>query len=344
MNNSNRDKIVEAVFVLEKILLDCLAVGEIQNLLKSIVAKVRHENGDTVYGIIAIRITNVPVSLRISSSSFLIGAGKILSAISDGNMDDAVVQLKHFVANIYIDSLPSSDQGRVIAEIILPDGNNDGIEDYVKSRLSNASTLLNAGKTTNFLYRVTGAKLDNDAIGAINAVSGQRDRMKMLKEFGCGLEYAATDNKTFESNLMLVDTSMPKIAACCLVEFFMDGISSVKSVTERIAAENPLGLNIDNLGTFYEHKMKTLLVDVALGMTPAKLWTGRYDANGGYIVVRGDGDVVCYHFYLRNEIESYLYNNTRFESASRSRYDYGSLFRGEDGSVYIRLNMQIRFD
>ena len=89
--------------------------------------------------------------------------------------------------------------------------------------------------------------------------------------------------------------------------------------------------------------MKKLLIDVALGMVPATLWTGRYDATGGYLVVRRDGEIVCYHFYNRNEIENYLYNNTRFDRPSRSRYDYGKLYRGDDGGVYMKLNLQIRF-
>ena len=89
--------------------------------------------------------------------------------------------------------------------------------------------------------------------------------------------------------------------------------------------------------------MKMLLIDVALGMTPASEWNGKYDANGGYLVVRSDGEIVCYHFYNRNDVEDYLYNNTRFERASRTRYDFGSVFRGDDGNVYIRLNLQIRF-
>jgi type II restriction enzyme len=89
--------------------------------------------------------------------------------------------------------------------------------------------------------------------------------------------------------------------------------------------------------------MKMLLLDVALGMTPAKEWSGRYDANGGYLVVRQDGEIVCYHFYYQNDVEDYLFYNTRFERASRSRYNYGSLYRGDDGAVRIKLNLQIRF-
>ena len=86
-----------------------------------------------------------------------------------------------------------------------------------------------------------------------------------------------------------------------------------------------------------------LLLDSALGMTPAKEWTGRYDANGGYLVVKKDGDIVCYHFYNRNDVEDYLFCNTRFERASRSRYNFGSLYCGDDGEAYIKLNLQIRF-
>ena len=37
------------------------------------------------------------------------------------------------------------------------------------------------------------------------------------------------------------------------------------------------------------------------------------------------------------------YHNTRFERGSRTRHNFGSLFRGIDGCVYIRLNLQIRF-
>ncbi len=29
-------------------------------------------------------------------------------------------------------------------------------------------------------------------------------------------------------------------------------------------------------------------------------WTGDFEAKGGYIIVKDDGDVVCYHIYNRN--------------------------------------------
>ena len=61
------------------------------------------------------------------------------------------------------------------------------------------------------------------------------------------------------------------------------------------------------------------------------------------MVVKKDDDIVCYHFYNRNDIEDYLYNNTKFERGGRNKHHFGSLYRGEDGEVYIKLNLQIRF-
>ena len=88
--------------------------------------------------------------------------------------------------------------------------------------------------------------------------------------------------------------------------------------------------------------MKQLLLASALGMTPAKEWNGKFDANGGYLVVRKDGQIVCYHFYNQNDVEDYLYNNTRFDRASRTRYNYGYIYK-LDSQYYLDLNLQIRF-
>ncbi|MEG1729646.1 MAG: HpaII family restriction endonuclease, partial [Bacteroidaceae bacterium] len=83
--------------------------------------------------------------------------------------------------------------------------------------------------------------------------------------------------------------------------------------------------------------------DAALGMMPSKVWTGEYDAIGGYLIVKEDGEIVCYHLYNRNEFENYLFSNTKFETASSSRHDFGKVFReGED--LLFKLNLQIRFE
>ena len=77
-------------------------------------------------------------------------------------------------------------------------------------------------------------------------------------------------------------------------------------------------------------------------MTPAKVWQGIYQANGGYLIVKTDGEVVCYHIYNKNEFENYLIHNTKLETASTSRHKFGSIYT-EKNDLFINLNLQIRF-
>ncbi len=206
-----------------------------------------------------------------------------------------------------------------------------------------ASTLLNAGKTTNITYRVVGTSLSVEDINKINTIDEHLSRMEAIFDKGCKLEYYDIDHPVFKNNLLFLDCCMPQfIANCLVIDSMTDSTSSIRSAVEKVAESNPFNFTGTNKEAFYAHKMKVLLIDAALGMTPAKEWTGQYDANGGYLVVKRDGDIVCYHFYNRNDIEDYLYNNTRFERASRSRYDYGSLYM-KDEKVFIKLNLQIRF-
>ena len=93
---------------------------------------------------------------------------------------------------------------------------------------------------------------------------------------------------------------------------------------------------------FYEYKIKRFLTDVALGMMPSKVWTGQYDATGGYLIVKESGDILCYHIYNRNEFEDYLFNNTKLDTASSSRHDFGTVYK-ENEELYFKLNLQIRF-
>ncbi|MDD4541623.1 MAG: HpaII family restriction endonuclease, partial [Eubacteriales bacterium] len=89
-------------------------------------------------------------------------------------------------------------------------------------------------------------------------------------------------------------------------------------------------------------KFKKFLTSVALGMRPATMWDGIDEASGGYLIVKKDGNVVAYHLYNRNHFEEYLLKNTKFDTASTSRHDFGEIYE-VDGSNFLNLNLQIRF-
>lgn len=214
----------------------------------------------------------------------------------------------------------------------------------IKSQLGSPSTLLNASKATNFTYKVTGCNLSDEDIKNINSIAKPNDRIKFLQKIECRLEFVKVDNQTFMNNLLLVDFCMPQFLAECLLKYnFSDGKKSVMNIVSEVAKENPLNYPGKNAADFYAMKMKNVMMAAAMGLMPSKEWNGVYTADGGYLVVRKDGDVVCYHFYNVDEVKNYLYHNTRFENGSRSRHGFGSLYREEDGQVYIKFNLQIRF-
>jgi type II restriction enzyme len=79
-------------------------------------------------------------------------------------------------------------------------------------------------------------------------------------------------------------------------------------------------------------------------MMPSKVWNGQYDATGGYLIIKENGDILCYHIYNQNQFEDYLFENTKLETASSSRHEFGSLYKNSDSELNFKLNLQIRFN
>ena len=78
-------------------------------------------------------------------------------------------------------------------------------------------------------------------------------------------------------------------------------------------------------------------------MVPSRPWDTYLNTYGGYLVVKENGDLVCYHLYNDDQFKDYLYNNTRFETPSTSRHGFGKIYE-EDGELKLKLNLQIRFN
>lgn len=285
---------------------------------------------------------------RISMDKFMEESKSLLEAIkSNSKRAFEIPGTETFMGKIGCTKLKAPSKDKADIHIVIHDLRTNMTPELgfsIKSQLGSASTLLNAGETTNITYCITGGNMSDDELEEINSITDHLPRMAALIEKGYRLEFSDIDHPTFRNNLLFLDTCMPEfIAACLICDSMPNATSSIRDAVEMVAQQNPFGFTGNDIIAFYEHKMKVLLLDSALGMTPAKEWKGRYDANGGYLVVKKDGDIVCYHFYNRNDVEDYLYNNTRFERASRSRYHFGSLYRDEKGKVYLKLNLQIRF-
>ena len=215
----------------------------------------------------------------------------------------------------------------------------------IKSRIGGASTLLNPGTTTNFIYKIRKKSFTNLEIEYINSINPlqrkYKDRITYILSNGGKFKFTGMENEIFKLNLQVIDSNMPIIVSNMLLNYYMGNASSLIDLLDIVEKENPCNFNLGYNHTFYEYKIKSLLTDIALGMTPATVWKGHYDATGGYIVVKEDGEILCYHIYNRNEFEDYLLKNTKLDTPSH-RYNFGELYK-EKNDVYMKLNLQIRF-
>ena len=273
-----------------------------------------------------------------------------------GTSSFEVVHTNEFMNGILCKKLKAPSQDKSDITIKVHDFNTNlepTLGFSIKSRLGKPSTLLNAGKTTNFIFEITGGFYEGE-ITSINDLIVEKDpdtvhedisikdRILYLKEESYSLVFSDMENKTFKNNLVLMDSDLPEILANLLIQFYVQRKTKLTEALAAIKITNPLRYDVSEGHDFYEYKIKKFLVESALGMLPSTVWTGKADANGGYIVVREDGEVLCYHLYNRNDFEDYLLNNTRFEQASTTRHDFGTVYK-ENGKYYIKLNLQIRF-
>ena len=286
--------------------------------------------------------------MRVPMSDFAQKAKELLDKIKKTTgRAFALRSIEDFMHSVKCYTLKAKSVDKTDIRLVVHDlrtGTRPTLGFSIKSQLGASSTLLNPSDATLFTYRVEGrTPISDEDISRINAIPAEGDRLKELMLTGYKLDYFATDHSTFENNLMVVDSFMPQIIAQALANHYTFGINGIDESINLVAEANPVGYKVKDLGNFYRIKFKNLLINVALGMTPAKEWDGKYEANGGYLVVKKDGDIVCYHFYDRNQLEDYLVKNTNFDNPSRSRYHYGSIYREKDGKAYVKLCLQIRF-
>ena len=216
----------------------------------------------------------------------------------------------------------------------------------VKSDIGNPPTLLNAGKNTRFTYEITGiTDKEMDAINSIDKTVAKEymvERMRALFEHSETVTYYGMRSDVFEDNLIMIDSRLPELYGNMILnhfKFIEDKVYDCGLLCEMLEITNPLNYRKSDI---YKYKVKKLLCAAALGMTPGTEWDGLDNASGGYIIIKKDGDIVCYHLYNRNFFEEYLYRKTQFDRPSATRHDYGYVYK-KDGQYFIDLNVQIRF-
>lgn len=281
-----------------------------------------------IRGAVKIDADSIAELLRGISS----GTGRSFNIPTGDELMDHL-RLENFKAN----SLQKSD---LVARSLMPYESTPRTVGFsIKSYVGAMPTLLNASRATNFIYEVQGFTGDIDEINSIMGSCKIRTRVEAIRQHGGTLVYSGTENEIFKQNLRMVDSLLPQIMAYMLVYFYSHrGILTLKDASGKVISLLPF----DCTKAEVETKIKTFLSDVTLGMIPTREWDGR-ELGGGCIFIKRNGDIVCFTLYDRDEFKDYLIRNTKFDTGSSSRNDFGYLYKdNQSGKLLFKLNLDIR--
>jgi len=327
-------------------------IEKLEEIVYPIIKILRSENnGDFEYSIQdeIILVSGDEQVLKIRIDEFKNKALFLLEAIKENKERTfSVPEIEKFMQSINCISLKANSSAKTDITVVVHDqrtNQQQALGFSIKSQLGSPSTLLNAGKTTNFIFKINGINLTESEIEEINSITTRSkimDRISLVQKNGGEFEFVKTERQIFFNNLVLIDSLLPEIMSQIVFDFYSSNFSHLTDLLNATSEKNPLDFDIENEHKFYEYKIKRFLTDVALGMMPSKVWSGKYDATGGYLIVKGNGEVLCYHIYNRNEFENYLLSNTKLDTASSSRHGFGEIYKKKE-QLYFNLNLQIRF-
>jgi hypothetical protein len=327
---------------------------KIENVFYPILNIIRNEKNRNVnftYEDELIIITDGNVIFKIPIIEFINTTKLCLEKIKEKKRTKgafSIPEVENFLKSFSIDTLKAKSKLKNDITIQIEDPNSylmPTLGFSVKSQLGRPATLVNASGATNFTFLLKGNNLENNIITQIDSTKEFSQKIEIIKNAGAYLEFEKVDNEIFTSNLQTVDFNFNKILAEVILMFYTNNISSENTIPKfisKIEENNPIGYNLTINSKMYEMMMKKFLTDYALGMRASEVWTRNYQATGGYLIVKDDGELICYHFYFTKNFENYLFQNTKLETGDPIKHKFGTVYE-DNGQQKIKLNLQIRF-
>lgn len=343
------------VYVLLKLLADGKMYAGDENLQKIaeldyVIRKILRDNH-----IYCCRDSTVVVSsdsgseIVIPVSDFLCHSAKLLEEIKKGQGSFRIPEAEEFLEQIGCRSLkaPASEKADIRLHIHNPRSSRDLLFNYsIKSKLGSDFSLLNASKSTNFIYAIDGIDLSDEEIQYINAIQGSKkiiNRYNAITSRGGRLRFIRPESDVLRDNLTIIDSALPEIIGDMLLLKERTGETSIPELTHLLSDSNPVGYHNSAEIPYYKVKIKRLLTAFVVGMVPKKTWSARFNVDGGYLIVREDGEVLAYHLMELSTFEDLLFNYSYLERSSTGRHEYGTIYRDDaSGELRLKLNLQIR--
>lgn len=240
---------------------------------------------------------------------------------------------------LHISDLKSSSKHKEDLKIIFHDrAEFEELGFSIKSMVGAASTLFNASsENTNFIYKVKDFK-DFEALKGLKF----SESIKYIYNQSGSLEFFDMQGELFKSNLRKIDGNLPKILAELLIARYVTGKARLSECINDVSLARFQNIGFEINRDYLQIKIKDLLFSMALGLVAGSEWTGENPVAGGLIVVKRDGQLLGYLIHELDKFKKYLFKNTKFETPSTKKHKFGEFYES-DGSILIKLNLQIRF-
>ena len=215
----------------------------------------------------------------------------------------------------------------------------------IKSQIGGRSSLFNASKdNTNFCFELIGGTFNKSDINSIVKGHKIKERVAAIINAGCQFKFSHCKGEVFNQNLIKIDSQMPELMGwATLISFAMPlgkrKITDVLADQRFLDRSSKIAIPLDQPSV--EYKFKHFLSATALGMVPATPWSGIINADGGYLVVKKTGDLVCFHVYNLGDFQEYLLRHTAFDTPKSGRHVFGEIYE-QNSRFFFDVNLQIR--
>lgn len=274
-------------------------------------------------------------SNEITDNELQLISESILKKIKESTGTFEIPEVEYFWEKLFHPKLKSKSASKRDITVSLKNPEKGEPSEYgfsIKSDLGNKPSLLNASGATNFLFKAPSDFNPNPP--TVEA----KELGRAVKSLN--LQLLGPVNEKYKSNLSSIDQNLSDLLSYILIEYYgsADSTSNLNSLLSLVEAANPL--NISDVSR-YKKILVTFLEATALGMVPNKVWNKTFDADGGILVIKKNGEIVSFYredTKSKDELLEYLSENTLLETPSKTRHKFGKL----ETDKSFKLNLQIR--
>ena len=295
-----------------------------------------------------VRIQGAQMDVRYPREDFAIAAKFLLQELQKNTEVLQLDDLERFLDALKILDMEAQTEDRTDLHVALWNVKNPPLGLRIQSKLCGYLPLLDGGRTANLKWEQTGVRFSAPAVNKINRTEQPENvaevarRILYIQSQGGILKYNDVADKIFRSNLLMLDTNLPRILGTMVMSLHLDDISKVDELVKVLEEKNPLKVKDELVHKhgIYEYKVRQFLLASALGMRPGKMFTGRASAIQGYLMVNQQGEMLLYSRQDEQTFSDYLLTHTRLEKSLPDDDKYGYLER-ENGAYYLKLNLKV---